>query len=663
MKVDSKGPEFSGLTPGDGTITKTSAQTYKINIKDADSGVDETAGTYGFLINTSANTTTGVRLEAPLTTADFREDDTKVGITISIPLTLTGNVWITVRAIDKAGNTKEFDVDTDTAATDMAEIVIDTGSPTLSAIYTGVGYDATKPRSLDVNKKNKMLVVFSDPGSLTKLDPNSVTAGDFSVAGHTVSSADVFATAVASSTAVAGLTPTDGGVDIGLAVALTLGADMAAGDKPKVTVIGSVDDQAGNAHASTGAITPNDAIAPTFTVTDLTPTLAGKDGTVKFTVNVDETIATDDPSVVINNLEDATTLSRTIASSGTDKWEVTSGKVAKSATYSVYVSGADSAGNSGNVGEVGTTKFAVTSTKIIEFEGDVALGDPTVTPADDDDATTRDPFFLTIDFAVDSTEYTGDSFKKVTLSKATFDGVDVLADVSTEDNIKFLLAVTGITSAEHTFVVNGADEAGNAQLADVTVKFEVKDRSKFSISLQPGWNLISLPSDPENRDINAVFTDLPGVSDVVAYDPTIPGGALSAVRDETGSLVGTLETIDSRKGYWVNSAKFKALEVALGVLQAGQVATLPPSIPIVEGWNLIPIVDITGTQTAGATTTPTSYLASLGTTVTRVYTFDTILNEWTLIDHTGTISGAKSDDLFFGKGYFIYSTKKGVLVP
>ena len=51
LTVDAVGPVFSGLTPSDGTITKTASQTYKINIKDVDSGVDETAGTYGFLFN------------------------------------------------------------------------------------------------------------------------------------------------------------------------------------------------------------------------------------------------------------------------------------------------------------------------------------------------------------------------------------------------------------------------------------------------------------------------------------------------------------------------------------------------------------------------------------------------------------------------------------
>ena len=296
------------------------------------------------------------------------------------------------------------------------------------------------------------------------------------------------------------------------------------------------------------------------------------------------------------------------------------------------------------------------------LRGDVTLQAPSLDPADASSATTRDPFFITIDFASESTEFVGDSNTAVTLTKVEVDGVDVLADVSTEDDILFLLAITGITSAEHVLTVNGTDGAGNALSADASSTFTVTDRAKFSISLQPGWSLISLPSDPESPAINDVFADLPGVSDVVAYDPTVPGGTLSASRDEAGTLVGTLETIDSRKGYWVNAAKFKALEVSLKVLQAGQVATLPPAITIVEGWNLIPVVDITGTKVSGDSIEGEAYLASILASVSRVYTFDTIRNEWDLVDIDGTITGT-DEDLQFGKGYFVYSTSKGVLVP
>jgi hypothetical protein len=667
MTVDANGPTFLGMSPASGTITKTAAQTYSISIKDTDSGVNETAGTYGFLINTSSATTTGLTLQSPLSTADYTEGGTKVGVTISIPLSLTGNVWISARATDVAGNS--------TDASSIAKITIDQGAPTLTSVYTGVDYAASAPRTLGIGNKKSLMVVFADPGSLTKLDGNSVTAGDFAVANNSVSSADVFASATASSTSVTGMTPGDGGVDTGLAVFLTLGSDMAAGDTPAVTVIGTITDEAGNVHVSTGAITPNDRIAPTLTVSGLTPTLAGVDATVSFTITADEAVTGDEPATItVYNLEDSTALTRTVAAGAGETWTVTTAALAKSGTHSIYVAATDSAANAGTTGVTATTTAGVGATGIIEFESDVSLVAPLVSPATGASQTTRNPFFVTIDFsnagtttvgASESVEFTGDSNKVITFTTVELDGVDVSDGVSSEDNNNFLLALNDITSAEHTLTFNAEDEAGNVLAADQEIVFTITDRPQFSIALKPGWNLISLPADPADGAINTVFTGLDSVSDIVTYDPSVPGGALSASRDDAGTLVGTLETINSNAGYWVYTSKFKTLAVTTQQLAAGQVATLPPSISIVKGWNLISVVDVTGTKASGDTIAPSAYLASIFSSVTRVYTFDTVGNEWSLVDHPTTkiTAGTGDDNMTFGKGYFIYATEAGTLVP
>ena len=683
MTVDANGPTFLGMSPASGTITKTAAQTYAISIKDTDSGVNETAGTYGFLINTTSATTTGLTLQSPLSTADYTEGGTKVGVTISIPLSLTGNVWISARATDVAGNS--------TDASSIAKITIDQGAPTLTSVYTGVDYAASAPRTLGTGNKKSLLVIFADPGSLTKLDGNSVTAGDFAVANNSVSSADVFASATASSTAIAGLTPSAGGVDTGLAVFLTLGSDMAAGATPAVTVIGSITDEAGNAHVSTGAITPNDRIAPTLTVSGLTPTLAGLAATVSFTITADEAVTGDEPATItVYNLEDSTALTRTVAAGAGETWTITTAALAKSGTHSIYVAATDSASNSGTTGVTATTTAGVGATGIIEFESDVSLVAPLVSPATGASETTRNPFFVTIDFsnagtttvgASESIEFTGDSNKVITFTKVELDGVDVSDGVSSEDNNNFLLALNDITSAEHTLKINATDEAGNALTADQEIVFTITDRPQFSIGLKPGWNLISLPADPADGAINTVFTGLDSVSDIVTYitnpyrffalakdlpfDLNIKGGAVSASRDDEGTLVGNLKRITSNAGYWVYTSKFKTLSVTTQQLAAGQVATLPPSIPIVKGWNLVSVVDVTGTKASGDTIAPSAYLASIFSSVTRVYTFDTVGNEWSLVDHPTTkITASTNDDnMEYGKGYFIYATEAGTLVP
>jgi hypothetical protein len=410
--------------------------------------------------------------------------------------------------------------------------------------------------------------------------------------------------------------------------------------------------------------------------------LAGVDATVSFTITADEAVTGDEPATItVYNLEDSTALTRTVAAGAGDTWTVTTAALAKSGTHSIYVAATDSAANAGTTGVTATTTAGVGATGIIEFESDVTLVAPLVSPATGASETTRNPFFVTIDFsnagtttvgASESVEFTGDSNKVITFTTVELDGVDVSDGVSSEDNNNFLLALNDITSAEHTLTFNAEDEAGNALAADQEIVFTITDRPQFSIALKPGWNLISLPADPADGAINTVFTGLDSVSDIVTYDPSVPGGALSASRDDAGTLVGTLETINSNAGYWVYTSKFKTLAVTTQQLAAGQVATLPPSISIVKGWNLISVVDVTGTKASGDTIAPSAYLASIFSSVTRVYTFDTVGNEWSLVDHTGKITvgwagagsiGNADDNMMFGKGYFIYATEAGTLVP
>ena len=417
LTVDTKGPVFSGLTPADGTISKTAAQTYAVTAKDTDSGVDESSP-YGFLISTAETSSlAGVNILLPLVTAEAKEGNTKVGITFSIPLSISGNIWVSAEVRDNAGNTAQLDTDLETDRIDPARIIIDTDPPTIDQIYTGVGYDTTKPKELTRNKRNSLLVVFADPGNLTELDAASVTRGDFSVAGHAIGDASVFPAATATST-IQGLAT----LQVGLAVFLTLEADLGPGDKPGVTVIGQVADEAGNAHISTGAVAPVDRIGPSFAVSDITPTLAGKDDTVTFAITSDESLSTDKPDTVnITNLQNGVPLSRTVTASGTNRWEVKTSRVTGSGTYSIYVAGSDSADNIGSAGDAGTATTTVGSSKIIEFEADVSLRAPDVTPANESKTTTRDPFFITIDFAAttnsdgvtESNEFVGDSSKTV----------------------------------------------------------------------------------------------------------------------------------------------------------------------------------------------------------------------------------------------------------
>ena len=87
-----------------------------------------------------------------------------------------------------------------------------------------------------------------------------------------------------------------------------------------------------------------------------------------------------------------------------------------------------------------------------------------------------------------------------------------------------------------------------------------------TIELTPRWNMVSLPVDPQNPLKSNIFPN--AVSDAFYYD----GGYLSA------------ESLEAGKGYWIK------YDAAVSVYLYGlSVSTL--SVPLVEGWNLIGVVD------------------------------------------------------------------------
>ena len=482
------------------------------------------------------------------------------------------------------------------------------------------------------------------------LDTTSIAAADFSVSDNTVTAADIFTT-------VTGVTP-----EVQRSVFLTVGTELLPDATPTVFVGGDgVKDEAGNA-LTAGNKKATDGVAPKLTVVSISPTLAEKDDKVEIEISTDEKLNVA-PTAKINLLPATSTLQTITATLvGTNSWRFTTAKINQTGVYNVYVTGLDKGANPGSVGLSANADPAADN--IQKFEGDVTIPDPTVSPVDKAKPTTRDPFPIVLDYTAEGTEYTNDTALTVTLTKLELDDVDVLADAKTADNKKFLLSVSAISLGEHKIEVNAKDAANNTRASDFTFKFTVEARKAIKINLEPGWNLLSVPGDPTDTAINSVFTGLDDVTSVISYDPAVPGGFLSAVRDADGNLAGTLETIDSTKGYWVHTDVFVTLEVDVPPVASGAQLLLP-AMPVVVGWNLVPVVDLSGTLNAGAAVNAKTYFASLGQDVTRVYTFDTAINAWALVDHDGlaTPGDATDDDVNVGKAYWLYTTVAGNLVP
>jgi hypothetical protein len=363
---------------------------------------------------------------------------------------------------------------------------------------------------------------------------------------------------------------------------------------------------------------------------------------VTIEISSDETLVT---SPKVNLTAPANALAPGVPSLvATNTWQlIYSSPVAGS--YVATVSGLDAAGNTGTSDEY-------------TFEVDTSLPDPATDPEDGAEITNRSPF-ITIDFTAEGAEYDGDTHKKVTITKATLDGEDISGQLGTTDNVRYIYKAENLSLGEHTLVVNGQDEAGNSLAADLTVTFTVKAKPKYEVPLVPGMNLFSLPGEPADTSIDAVFGALP-VDLVVTYDPFHPAGPwLVAQKGADGKFTGTLETIDASHAYWVRSTGFTPISVDIPDRPYQQ---LPPAIPVAKGWNLVPVVDpalnAAGTDlkgVAGYADGADDYFASISWSIG--YTYDTQTNTWIRLR-----KGA-ADSIIVGKGYWVYVTTAGELVP
>jgi hypothetical protein len=266
-----------------------------------------------------------------------------------------------------------------------------------------------------------------------------------------------------------------------------------------------------------------------------------------------------------------------------------------------------------------------------------------------------------ISIVADDDEYAGDTNKTVTVNKATLKdpaGVttDILASLSSTDNITFVYTPPAeLALGLYTITASATDTAGNKK-SDVAGTFTITAKTKTSISLRPGNNLVSFPNTPESTDPNDVFPA--AVKSVLTYDPTVAGGWLTLVRDDAGSLVGTITAIDASKAYWVETDKFDPIKVVIPALSSGS-QTLPPSYDLTVGYNLVPVTTLNKSVTA-----IDADLYFTGLKWTAALTFDTEAGTYTrIVPDSGTTATTTGDTLSVGKGYWVFLREAGTLVP
>jgi hypothetical protein len=208
----------------------------------------------------------------------------------------------------------------------------------------------------------------------------------------------------------------------------------------------------------------------------------------------------------------------------------------------------------------------------------------------------------------------------------------------------------------------------------------VSTLSKYNNYLLPNWNLISLPLIPDNSSIGTILTGLPaGSLHSVWYYDTSAGAWKSYV---PGAPTNDLAEMTAGKGYWVrmNPGAFTLSDpLASGlpqtpvpikltlsgvVLRPGEV---PPTYAVAQGWNLVGLHAERSKQVSTALKSLTSaYGADKWGSLLEYQNFiyfptggsgepQVVLGAFGSLESTGTMEP--------GKGYWLYVTEAGTIVP
>ena len=441
-------------------------------------------------------------------------------------------------------------------------------------------------------------------------------------------------------------------------------------DQPQVELVGEVLDVAGNKKGTGKDNEADDRVAPSLTVSVNEGERAVTKDKVTLTITSDENVSA--PSVtyyMVTSVDDSQTLGseKRVAArfKSATEYEVTI-DAAEDGLYTVHVAAHDNSG--GNIGTKGDMSAPVDvdgETSAILFERDTNISAPDIDPDMDDvqdEFSIDDPdAFIRIDFSGEGSEYDAtedgddlDTHGMVTIVSAMLGDEDITDSLQSNDggNV-FLFRASGLDLGDHDLSVVAMDEAGNKNSSAFEATITITERDPYTLKLNPGWNLVSIPGEPMDSDINAVIpADHPAMT-VLSFDPSVPGGWLTALRGSDGSFSGTLTDITAGRAYWINTPSFEGVKVDIPKQAAG-VAQVLPTISIAKGWNLIPILDVDGDFELSDAEGYNYFNGLSEGTVSGIYTFNTITNSW---------SSVAQEDVEIGKGYWVYATDAGVIVP
>ena len=442
-------------------------------------------------------------------------------------------------------------------------------------------------------------------------------------------------------------------------VFLKVGAELNSDAAPAVSLPGDLLDMAGNNAIRGLQRTAADDIAPTITVTLDADTVGDPDDNsdAEGTVSIGSSEALAGKPALSATGKDADDMDvdsagltfgdvKNVPGSPT-QWTATY-RSTTSATWQITASGTDGASNDA------TSKAAELVVDIV----DPALA--SFTPAAVEEGEDLNTALQGLDNIV---RVEADFGEETTVMSSTLNGDDVSANTFSDGNVQIL--ALPLDEGTHTWVITVQDGAGNAS-EEATLVFMVAAPTTFTIPLEPGWNLISVPSRLDAATPGKVFgIESPTVTKVRTWNSTdgwlvssfVPGEADDPMTEDVDESTesaweGDILTLKQGLGYWVLSDTADDVEILLRRLTG--IPTAPRAQSLTAGWNLIgpQFFNLPAQEGVDAD----DYLISVKWSVAYGFDPDPSVG-------FERIAPVSAEELRAGGGYWVFLTEDGELIP
>ncbi len=285
-----------------------------------------------------------------------------------------------------------------------------------------------------------------------------------------------------------------------------------------------------------------------------------------------------------------------------------------------------------------------------------------------------------------------DSHANVNVTAITLDDGTMMTRLARVGPMEFAFQTEELELGRHEVAYTAEDDAGNEFRGTYT--FSVVERTPYELDLLPGWNLISVPGTPADPSLDAVLPPAGRVSPVLSYQD---GDWVTAVANADGEWGGNLSTIEAGPGYWVFATTFETLTT---LIPETDPTFIPQAMRVGYGWNLLGVTDLFQNPAGvapgaygGGSGEADEYFGSIPWRV--AYTYDTLRSLWVRtvpgadrnvlnddgsvkmqlktdengdaeMDDAGNVvmlEPVTEDEIVTGKGYWVWSSEPGTLVP